>query len=164
MSDVYRASDPDVGRTVAIKVLKPEYARDPDLGARFVREARAAGALSHANIATIYDVGEADGVAYIAMELIDGQPLDVALAMSGRMPCERVLALGRQLAAALGYAHGAGVVHRDVKPSNILLSADGRTAKLLDFGVARIGQADSAGADHRLAHTRSARWSGRRAT
>ncbi|HEU0043934.1 serine/threonine-protein kinase [Sphingomonas sp.] len=142
MADVYRAHDPDIGRTVAIKVLKPDFGRDPDLGARFVREARAAGALNHPNIATIYDVGEVDGVAYIAMELVDGQPLDVALQAVGRMPYERVLSLGQQLAAALGYAHRAGVVHRDVKPSNILLSADGRTAKLLDFGVARIGEGD----------------------
>jgi serine/threonine-protein kinase len=153
MADVYRALDPDIGRTVAIKVLKPEFARDPELGARFLREARAAGALSHANIATIYDVGETDGTAYIAMELIDGQPLDVALLNQGRMPYERVLAIGQQLAGALAYAHRCGVVHRDIKPSNILLSADGRTAKLLDFGVARIGEMDQATADRQFAKT-----------
>ncbi|WP_374943429.1 protein kinase [Sphingomonas sp.] len=141
MADVYRAFDPGIGRTVAIKTLKPELARDPALGARFLREARAAGALSHPHIATIYDVGEADGAAYIAMELVDGRPLDVVLE-EGRMPYERVLALGCQLADALGYAHRAGVVHRDVKPSNILLSADGRCAKLLDFGVARMAESD----------------------
>lgn len=144
MADVYRAQDPDIGRTVAIKVLKPQYARDPDIGGRFLREARAAGALSHANIATIYDVGEAEGVAYIAMELVEGRPLDEVLQAQGRMPYERVLRLARQLADALGYAHRAGIVHRDVKPSNILLSADGKTAKLLDFGVARVGEADAA--------------------
>lgn len=149
MADVYRASDPDIGRTVAIKVLKPEYLRDADLGGRFLREARAAGALNHPNIATIYDVGTADGTAYIAMELVDGQPLDVALQTAGRFSHERVLALGEQLAAALGYAHRNGVVHRDVKPSNILLSADGKTAKLLDFGVARVGE----GSDQQLAKT-----------
>ena len=149
MAEVYRAHDPDIDRTVAIKTLRPEYAQDPELGARFVREARAAGALSHANIATIYDVGEADGIAYIAMELVEGQPLDVAMAQ-GRMPYERVLELGRQLASALGYAHRHGVVHRDVKPSNILLSADGKTVKLLDFGVARVA---NAAAEQRLAHT-----------
>lgn len=153
MADVYRALDPDIGRTVAIKVLKPEFARDPELGARFLREARAAGALSHANIATIYDVGETDGTAYIAMELIDGQPLDVALLNQGRMPYERVLAIGQQLAGALAYAHRCGVVHRDIKPSNILLSADGKTAKLLDFGVARIGEMDQATADRQFAKT-----------
>jgi tRNA A-37 threonylcarbamoyl transferase component Bud32 len=142
MAEVYRAHDPEIARAVAVKVLKPDYARDPEIGARFLREARAAGALSHANIATIYDVGETEGVAYIAMELVDGQPLDVTLQQQGRMPYERVLAIGRQLASALAYAHRAGVVHRDIKPSNILLSTDGKTAKLLDFGVARIGDVD----------------------
>ncbi len=153
MADVFRAFDPGIGRTVAIKVLKPEYGRDPELGERFLREARAAGALNHPNIATVYDVGEADGVAYIAMELIEGQPLDTLLLAQGRLPYERVLTLGQQLASALDYAHRAGVVHRDVKPSNILLSADGRTAKLLDFGVARIGDIDVSGTDGRLART-----------
>ncbi len=153
MADVFRAFDPGIGRTVAIKVLKPEYGRDPELGERFLREARAAGALNHPNIATVYDVGVADGVAYIAMELIEGQPLDTLLLAQGRLPYERVLALGQQLASALDYAHRAGVVHRDVKPSNILLSADGRTAKLLDFGVARIGDIDVSGTEGRLART-----------
>ncbi|MDP5278855.1 protein kinase [Sphingomonas sp. DG1-23] len=142
MADVFRAHDPDIGRIVAIKALKPDYRRDPELGARFLREARAAGALNHPNIATIYDVGEADGVPYIAMELIDGRPLDMVLQAQGRMPFERVLALGAQLADALAWAHAQGVVHRDVKPSNILLSSDGKTAKLLDFGVARIAESD----------------------
>ncbi|MBC9033395.1 protein kinase [Sphingomonas sp. JC676] len=141
MADVFRAHDPEIGRTVAMKVLKADYRRDPSIGARFLREARAAGALSHPNIATIYDVGEADGVPYIAMELIEGRPLDLVLQAEGRMPFERVLALGAQLGEALAYAHERGVVHRDVKPSNILLSRDGKTAKLLDFGVARIGEA-----------------------
>lgn len=138
MADVYRAIDPGIGREVAIKILKPEYARNEALNLRFLREARAAGALSHPNIATIYEVGEDGGGAYIAMELVEGQPLDTVLQTHGRMPYERVLQLGQQLAGALAYAHRAGVVHRDVKPSNILLSNDGRTAKLVDFGVARI--------------------------
>ena len=153
MADVYRAHDPGIGRTVAIKVLKPEYGRNPDLGERFLREARAAGALNHPNIATIYDVGEADGVAYIAMELIEGQPLDSLIQAQGRLPYERVLTIGQQLASALDYAHRAGVVHRDVKPSNILLTADGKTAKLLDFGVARVGDLDAAQADQQMART-----------
>lgn len=153
MADVYRAHDPGIGRTVAIKVLKPEFSRDPELGARFLREARAAGVLSHPNIATIYDVGEADGTPYIAMELIEGQPLDALLQANGRLPYERVLEIGRQLASALAYAHAGGVVHRDVKPSNILVSADGRTAKLLDFGVARVGDLDHAAADKQLGRT-----------
>lgn len=153
MAKVYRAYDPDIGRTVAIKVLNPELASDPDIGARFLREARAAGALNHPNIATVHDVGESDGIPYIAMELVDGPPLDELLAAHGRLPYERVLAIGRQLANALAYAHANGVVHRDVKPSNIILSADGQTAKLLDFGVARIGEVDAAAANQKLART-----------
>jgi serine/threonine-protein kinase len=153
MAKVYRAHDPDIGRTVAIKVLKPEFASDQDVGARFLREARAAGALNHPNIATIYDIGETQGVPYIAMELVDGLPLDELLGAHGRMAYERVLAIGRQLASALAYAHANGVVHRDVKPSNIMLSADGGTAKLLDFGVARIGEMDAAAASQKLART-----------
>ena len=143
MAEVYRAHDPEIGRAVAIKILKPDFARDDDLEARFLREARAAGALSHQNIATIYDAGEAQGIAYIAMELVDGQPLDALLAAQGRLPYERVLAIARQLADALAYAHAAGIVHRDVKPSNILVSADGRQVKLVDFGVARLGEGDT---------------------
>lgn len=139
MADVYRAHDAEIDRPIAIKVLKPEFSRDANLRARFVREARAAGALSHPNIATIYDVGEVDGVTYIAMELVEGQTLEATLNAQGRLPYERVLLMGLQLASALEYAHAVGIVHRDLKPSNILLSKDGKTAKLLDFGVARIG-------------------------
>jgi tRNA A-37 threonylcarbamoyl transferase component Bud32/HAMP domain-containing protein len=150
MAEVFRAHDTGIDRIVAIKALKPEFRRDPDIAQRFLREAKAAGTLSHAHIATIYDVGEADGVAYIAMELVEGRPLDEVLKAQGRMPYERVLALGTQLAGALAFAHRQGIVHRDVKPSNILLSPDGLTAKLLDFGVARIG---GAGAPDELART-----------
>lgn len=153
MADVYRAVDPSIGREVAIKVLKPEYARNAGLNVRFLREARAAGALSHPNIATIYEVGEDDGAAYIAMELVEGQPLDAHLQANGRMPYERVLLLGQQLAGALAYAHRTGVVHRDVKPSNILLSSDGSTAKLVDFGVARMDEGGVDGDNEHLART-----------
>jgi eukaryotic-like serine/threonine-protein kinase len=151
MADVYRAYDESIDRQVAVKVLKEELARDQELSVRFLREARAAGALSHPNIATIYDVGVVDGVTYIAMELIEGQTLDAALLEQGRFPYERVLDLGVQLASALHYAHAAGIVHRDLKPSNILLAADGRTAKLLDFGVARMDR--DAGGEEELART-----------
>ncbi|BBC73646.1 serine/threonine protein kinase [Altererythrobacter sp. B11] len=145
MAEVYRATDPEIGRTVAIKVLKQDFAGDEQLAGRFLREARAAGALSHANIATIYDVGQVEGASYIAMELVEGRPLDEVLHAQGRMPYERVLRIARQLGDALAYAHGAGVVHRDIKPSNILISEDGRTAKLVDFGVARVGDLEGAG-------------------
>ena len=143
MADVYRGHDESIDRPVALKVLKPELARDGELSARFLREARAAGALSHPNIATIYDVGVVEDATYIAMELVEGHSLDVVLQSQGRFAYERVLALGLQLASALEYAHRAGIVHRDLKPSNILLTADGGTAKLLDFGVARIESEES---------------------
>jgi serine/threonine-protein kinase len=153
MAEVFRAYDTRIDRVVAIKALKAEYRSNPDLSRRFVREATAAGTLNHAHIATIHDVGEADGTAYIAMELIAGQPLDEVLQTHGRMGYERVLALGIQMADALAYAHVRGIVHRDVKPSNILISADGQTAKLLDFGVARIGEADAASGEANLLRT-----------
>ncbi|HKY82361.1 MAG TPA: protein kinase [Sphingobium sp.] len=144
MADVFLAHDPTIGRSVAIKLLKPEFRSDTELAHRFLAEARAAGMLSHSHIVTIYDVGEADGVPYIAMEHLQGRPLDEIVRDEGRMTVERVLAIGAQVADALAYAHGRGVVHRDVKPSNILICDKGRTAKLLDFGIARIDARDEA--------------------
>ncbi len=151
MAEVYRAHDTGIDRVVAIKTLKPEYRHHPELSQRFLREATAAGTLSHAHIATIYDVGEANGAAYIAMELVAGRTLDDVLEVQGRLPFERVLMLAVQMADALAYAHAQGIIHRDVKPSNIIVSEDGRTTKLLDFGVARIGEGSPAAPD--LAHT-----------
>lgn len=140
MANVYRAFDPDINRVLAIKVLKREYCRNPQFASRFLREARAAGALSHPNIVTIYDVGEIEGFPYIAMELLEGQPLDAVAARVGRFPVADVIEIGCQLAGALRYAHEQGVVHRDIKPSNIWLGKDGRSIKLLDFGIARLEQ------------------------
>ena len=142
MAVVYRAHDPTIDRVVAIKVLKPELRGDLALVGRFLREARAAGALSHPNIVTIYDVGEVDGIPYIAMELLKGASLDEHLRERGRMDFALVVGIGRQIAGALDYAHGLGVVHRDIKPSNIMLCADRHTAKILDFGIARMMEAD----------------------
>ena len=132
MAEVWRAYDPGIDRTLAIKLLKPEFRSQAEYATRFLREARAAGALAHPSIVTIYDVGEADGFPYIAMELLDGQPLDRALAVAGRFTDEAVLSIGAQLASALSYAHLSGVVHRDIKPSNIMI---------LDFGIARVAEA-----------------------
>lgn len=138
MADVYRAYDPGIHRTLAVKVLKQEFRQNPQYAARFLREAKAAGALSHPNIVTVYDVGEEDGYPYIVMELLEGEGLDSLLARQGRLPVDVVMEIGVQLAEALRYAHGTGVVHRDIKPSNIYLGKDGRSVKLLDFGIARV--------------------------
>ncbi|MET0293990.1 MAG: serine/threonine-protein kinase, partial [Phenylobacterium sp.] len=127
MADVWRAYDPGIGRELAVKLLKDEFRADPEYAARFLREARAAGALSHPNIVTIFDVGEEGGYPYIAMELLEGEPLDVVIERNGRLAPADVIAIGLQLAEALRYAHDLGVVHRDIKPSNVMLSPDGRS-------------------------------------
>jgi eukaryotic-like serine/threonine-protein kinase len=148
MAEVWRAHDPSIDRVLAIKLLKREYRRIPEYSARFLREAKAAGALAHPSIVTIYDVGEADGFPYIAMELLAGEPLDQVLAREGKFSDDRVLTIAAQLASALSYAHLSGVVHRDIKPSNIMLARDGRSIKILDFGIARLAEAEAAHANN----------------
>jgi serine/threonine protein kinase/HAMP domain-containing protein len=140
MATVYRAHDPEIKRDLAIKVLNQQYRRDPESAARFLREARAAGGLTHPNIVTVYDVGEAQGFPYIAMELLSGVTLDKAIEARGQFAIEDAIHIGIQLGDALGYAHALGIVHRDIKPSNIVLGEDGRTVKLLDFGIARVAE------------------------
>ena len=144
MAEVWRAHDPSIDRVLAIKLLKQEFRSNAAYAARFLREAKAAGALAHPSIVTIYDVGEADGFSYIAMELLEGSPLDQVLASEGAISDERVLAIAGQLAGALSYAHLSGVIHRDIKPSNIMVGRDGRTIKILDFGIARVAEAEGA--------------------
>src|SRR3954469_7082737 len=136
MGVVYRAVDDRLGRQVAVKVLPPDATPDPDRRRRFVQEARAASALNHPNIVTIYEIGEHDGTIFIAMELVEGTPLDVLLAQ-GPLPVATGLDYGAQIAAALSAAHGTGIVHRDIKPANIVITTDGR-AKVLDFGLAKL--------------------------
>jgi hypothetical protein len=142
MGQVWRAHDQLLGRPVAVKVLRSEYTGDPLFLARFRAEAQHAAALSHPNIAAVYDYGEEktiDGsgehLAYLVMELVEGESLSTLLARSGALGSDRTLDLLRQTASALAVAHEAGVVHRDVKPGNVLVRWDG-TVKITDFGIA----------------------------
>jgi serine/threonine-protein kinase len=135
MGEVYRARDTRLGRDAALKVIAPRLLGDPSLRRRFEIEARAASVLNHPAIVTIYDVGEADGTSWIAMEWIEGRTLRQLLS-EGALPLGRVLAIARQIAEGLAAAHAKGIVHRDLKPENIMLRADGG-AKILDFGLAR---------------------------
>ncbi len=143
MGVAYRAFDEQLQRDVAIKVLPASSFRDETARARLLREARSAAALNHPNICTVYEVGESDGQAYIAMELIEGQTLSSRL-VSGRLPVNDIARFGVQIADALAHAHERGVVHRDLKSANIMITAEGR-AKVLDFGLAkRLPAADPA--------------------
>ena len=141
MGQVWRARDLLLGRTVAVKVLRSEFSGNETFLARFRAEAQHAAVLQHEGIAAVYDYGEVpapDGggqLAYLVMELVDGEPLSALLDREGRLDPPRTLALLRQTAAALAAAHEAGVVHRDVKPGNLLVSADGRVT-VTDFGIA----------------------------
>jgi eukaryotic-like serine/threonine-protein kinase len=136
MGDVYRARDPRLGREVAIKLLPRELTSDPELIGRFAQEARAASALSHPNIVTIYDIGEHEGAPYLAMELVGGHTLRT-LVREGPLSLARVVHIGAQIADGLAAAHERGIVHRDVKPENTMVTADG-LVKLLDFGLAKL--------------------------
>jgi len=138
MATVYKALDPSIGRAVAIKFLHASLAEDDECRARFLRESRAAGGLSHPNIVVVHDVGEIEGRPYMAMELIEGQPLADLLGSPTPLPVRDAVIMGMQLARALGYAHERGIVHRDIKPGNIMVLADGRTVKVADFGIAHM--------------------------
>ena len=136
MGTVYRAVDPAIERTVAIKTLNPDLPDEnlQEVKERFLREAKSAGRLNHPNVVTVYDVGEAGGIAYIAMEFLEGKSLRQTLD-AGPIPLRTVVSIAAQIADALDYAQRFGIVHRDIKPANIMLSPDGH-AKLTDFGVA----------------------------
>lgn len=136
MAAVFEAEDTILRRLVALKVLYAQYVADANLVERFRREAILAARLEHAHIVPIYDVGESDGVVYIAMKLLTGQSLQDSLLIDSTLSPERVGEIVRQVASALDYAHGRGVVHRDIKPGNVMLDADNQVV-LTDFGIAK---------------------------
>lgn len=139
MGTVYKASDPVIERTVAIKTINLDLSREEraEFEERFYREAKSAGRLNHPNIVTIYDVGETENAAYIAMEYIEGESLRDVLDSGVVLPLKRICQIAVQVANALDYAHENGVVHRDIKPANIMISRN-RDAKIMDFGIALI--------------------------
>jgi len=136
MGEVWRAQDQLLSRRVAVKVLKPEYAADPTFLERFRNEAKHTAALAHPGIANVFDYGEIGGMAFLVMECVPGEPLSALLAREGPLPASRTLDIIGQAGLALQAAHDAGVVHRDVKPGNLLIQPDG-VVKVTDFGIAR---------------------------
>ena len=142
MGEVWRARDDVLGRDVAVKVLRSDLAADDSFVERFRDEARHTAALSHPGIAAVHDYAETDGDRYLVMELVEGEPLSELLAREGRLSVERTLDLVAQVALALQAAHDAGVIHRDIKPGNLLVRPDG-IVKVTDFGIARAAEVTS---------------------
>ncbi len=136
MGVVYQAHDPNIGREIALKVLRSDRMGSEDFVQRFLKEAKAIGRMSHQNIVTVYDVGEDQGTVYIAMELLEGVPLNT-YARENSLSMEEIADIGIQVAQSLDYAHSRGIVHRDIKPQNIM-AATGGAVKLTDFGIAHI--------------------------
>jgi serine/threonine protein kinase/Tol biopolymer transport system component len=146
MGEVYLAEDTRLGRRVAIKFLNEEFSKDSDKLKRFIQEAKAASALNHPNILTVYEIGEVEGKHYISAELIDGKTLREHLSQKEALPLNTILKIGVQVAEALSAAHQAGIIHRDIKPENIMLRDDG-IVKVLDFGLAKLVRTQTGAAD-----------------
>lgn len=142
MADVYKAKDHKLNRFVAVKVLKPEYKDDKAFLSKFRVEAQAAAGLAHANIVNVYDVGEENGVNFIVMELVEGITLKAYINKKGKLTVREATSIALQVAAGLEAAHNNGIIHRDVKPQNIIISMDGK-AKVADFGIARAASANT---------------------
>lgn len=142
MAKVYRAYDPEINRSVAFKVLKEDHCVDEEYLSRFLREAKAAGALSHSGIVTVYDVGKFENAPYIMMELLDGSDLGEVLKKEKKLSLKQTLIIALQLAKSLDYAHKSGIIHRDIKPDNIIVMPDGESIKVADFGIARMNETE----------------------
>ena len=142
MSDVYKARDHKLNRYVAIKVLKAEFRGDREFVSKFRVEAQAAAGLAHPNIVNVFDVGEENGNYFIVMELVEGITLKLYIQNRGRLSVREAVGISLQVAAGLEAAHNNGIIHRDVKPQNIIISTDG-TAKVADFGIARAATSDT---------------------
>ncbi|MHB1324492.1 MAG: protein kinase domain-containing protein, partial [Coriobacteriia bacterium] len=138
MADVYKSVDEVLGRTVAVKVLHPRYATDPSFVARFRQEAQAAANLSHPNIVNMYDWGREGETYYIVMEYVNGTDLKSLVTQRGPLDSMKAAEYAQQVCAALSVAHGYDIIHRDIKPHNLVLTPDG-TIKVMDFGIARAG-------------------------
>ena len=141
MGDVYLAQDTRLDRTVALKILPRDLANEKERMARFVQEARSASLLDHPNLATVYEIGDAEGTRFIAMQYVEGETLSEKLRQQGPLSVQQVIDLAVQIAGALNEAHTKGVVHRDLKPSNVMVNARGQ-AKILDFGLAKYAGPD----------------------
>jgi len=158
MGEVYRARDSRLARDVALKVLPPDFATDPDRRARFEREARAAGQIHHPNILIILDIGTHDALPFIVTELLEGETLRERL-RPGPLPQRKAIEVASQIAKGLGAAHERSIVHRDIKPDNIFISRDGHV-KILDFGLASVSVQESVPQDATITlKTASVAWS-----
>src|SRR4029453_306636 len=138
MGEVYLAHDTQLDRTVAIKILPGDFAKERQRMQRFIQEAKSASALNHPNILTIYEIGETDQLHFIATEFIDGQTIRERIGAT-RVKLSEVLDITSQVASALAKAHQSGIIHRDIKPENIMINRDGYV-KVLDFGLAKLAE------------------------
>ena len=136
MADVYKGRDQMLNRYVAIKVLKKQYKEDENFVRKFRSEAQAAAGLIHPNIVNVYDVGEDRGLNYMVMELVEGITLKEYIERKGRLSHKETISIAIQMCSGIGAAHASGIIHRDIKPQNIIISKDGKV-KVTDFGIAK---------------------------
>ena len=146
MSDVYKAKDHTLGRFVAIKVLKPEFSEDVNFVTKFRTEAQSAAGLEHPNIVNIYDVGSENGMHYIVMEYVEGITLKTYIEKKGQLTFKEAVSIAIQVGRGIEAAHNKGIIHRDIKPQNIIISTEGKV-KVTDFGIARAATSNTISSD-----------------